>query len=82
MPNLPGEPVAEDLPALVTALGAANARLSKVIEAKDAQLAAVRTALEAADARFAALSGRVAELERRLEGFLGIIEAAFVGQPV
>jgi hypothetical protein len=66
VPDLPAEPPAEDLPALVAALGAANARLRAVIEAKDAQLAAAGAALVAAEARFAALSGRVAELERRL----------------
>ena len=47
-------------------LRAANARLREVIEAKDAQLAAGQAALEAAEARFAAVSGQVAELERRL----------------
>jgi hypothetical protein len=66
VPDLPSEPVGEDLPALVAALRAANARLREVIEAKDAQLAAAGGALEAAEARFAALSERVAELERRL----------------
>jgi transposase len=66
VPDLPPEPAGEDLPALVAALRAANARLREVIEAKDAQLAAATAALEAAQARFAALSERVAELERRL----------------
>src|SRR6266566_7138998 len=66
MPGLPAEPAGEDLPALVAALRAANARLRQVIEAKDVQLAAAGAALEAAEARFAALSERVAELERRL----------------
>jgi transposase len=66
VPDLPPEPAAEDLPALVAALRAANARLREVIEAKDAQLAAAGAALVAAEARFAALSERVAELERRL----------------
>ena len=66
MPDLPPEPAGEELPALVAALRAANARLREVIEAKDAQLAAAGAALEAAEARFAALSERVAELERRL----------------
>jgi len=66
VPGEPSEPAAEDLPALVAALRAANARLREVIEAKDAQLAAATAALEAAEARFAELSERVAELERRL----------------
>ena len=66
MPDLPAEPAGEDLPALVAALRAANARLREVIEAKDAQLAAAGAALEAAEARFAELSERVAEMERRL----------------
>jgi transposase len=66
MPDLPAEPAGEDLPALVAALRAANARLREVIEAKDAQLAAAGAALEAAESRFAALSERVADLERRL----------------
>jgi transposase len=66
MPDLPAEPAGEDLPALVAALRAANARLREVIEAKDAQLAAAGAALEAAEARFTELSERVAELERRL----------------
>jgi Family of unknown function (DUF6444) len=66
VPDLPSEPAGEDLPALVAALRAANARLSEVIEARDAQLVAATAALEAAQARFAALSERVAELERRL----------------
>jgi len=66
MPALPAEPAGEDLPALVTALRAANARLREVIEAKDARLAAAGAALEAAEARFAELSERVADLERRL----------------
>src|ERR1022692_1242639 len=66
MPHLPPEPAGEDLPALVAALRAADARLREVIEAKDAQLAAAGAALEAAEARFAELSERVAELERRL----------------
>ena len=66
MPDLPAEPAGEDLPALVAALRAANARLREVIEAKDAQLAAAGAALQAAEARFAELSERVAELERRL----------------
>src|SRR5580704_6132400 len=66
MPDLPLEPAGEDLSALVAALGAANARLREVIEAKDAQLAAAVAAVEAAQARFAELSERVAELERRL----------------
>ena len=66
MPDLPAEPAGEDLPVLVAALRAANARLREVIEAKDAQLAAAGAALEAAEARFAELSERVAELERRL----------------
>jgi hypothetical protein len=56
MPDLPPEPAGEDLPALVAALRAANARLREVIEAKDAQLAAAGAALEAAEARFAELS--------------------------
>jgi transposase len=64
--DLPPEPAGEDLPALVAALRAANARLREVLEAKDAQLAAAGAALEAAQARFGALSERVAELERRL----------------
>jgi len=51
MPDLPAEPAGEDLPALVAALRAANARLREVIEAKDAQLAAAGAALEAAEAR-------------------------------
>jgi transposase len=62
VPDLPAEPAGEDLPAL----RAANARLREVIEAKDAQLAAAGAALRAAEARFAELSGRVAELGRRL----------------
>jgi transposase len=66
VPDLPAEPAGEDLPALVTALRAANARLREVIEAKDAQLAAAGAALEAAEARFAELSERVADLERCL----------------
>jgi hypothetical protein len=66
VPDLPAEPAGEDLPALVAALRAANARLREIIEAKDAQLAVAEAALEAAEARFAALSERVAELERRL----------------
>jgi transposase len=66
VPGQPSEPAGEDLPGLVAALRAANARLREVIEAKDAQLAAATAALEAAEARFAGLSERVAELERRL----------------
>jgi transposase len=66
VPGEPSEPAAEDLPALVAALRAANARLREVIKAKDAQLAAATAALEAAQARFAELSERVADLERRL----------------
>jgi transposase len=66
VPDLRPEPAGGDLPALVAALRAANARLREVIEAKDAQLAAATAALEAAEARFAALGERVAELERRL----------------
>ena len=65
MPDLPAEAAGEDLPALVTALRAANARLREVIEAKDAQLAVAEAGLEAAEGRFAALSERVAELEWR-----------------
>ncbi len=60
MPSLPpGDAAPEDLRALVAALREANARLRDVIEAKDAQLAAVQ-------AQIAVLSGRVADLERRL----------------
>jgi len=66
VPDLPAERAGEDLPALVAALCAANARLREVIEAKEAQLAAAGAALEAAEARFTELSERVAELERRL----------------
>ena len=66
LPDLPSEPAGQDLPALVAALRAANARLREVIEAKDAQLAAAGAAREAAEARFAELSERVTELERRL----------------
>jgi transposase len=66
VPDLPAEPAGEDLPALVAALRAANARLREVIEAKDAQLAVAGAALGAAEARFAELSERVAELKRRL----------------
>lgn len=66
MPDLPPEPAGEELPALVAALRASNARLREVIEARDAQLAAASAALEAAEARIAALSERVAEMERRL----------------
>lgn len=66
MPDLPAGPAGEDLPALVAALRAANARLREIVEAKDAQLAVAEAGLEAAEARFAALSERVAELERRL----------------
>jgi transposase len=66
VPDLPPAPAGEDLPALVAALRAANARLREVIEAKDAQLAVGRAALEAAQARFAAPGERVADLERRL----------------
>jgi transposase len=66
VPDLPPEPAGDDLPVVVAALRAANARLREVIEAKDARLAAAGAALEAAEARFAALSERVAELERRL----------------
>ena len=65
MPDLPPEPAGEELPALVAALRASNARLREVIEARDAQLAAAGAALEAAEARIAALSERVAEMERR-----------------
>jgi Tfp pilus assembly protein FimV len=46
VPDLPPEPAAEDLPALVAALRAANARLREIIEAKDAQLAVAQAALE------------------------------------
>ena len=66
MPDLPPEPAGEELPALVAALRASNARLREVVEARDAQLAAAGAALEAAEARIAALSERVAEMERRL----------------
>ena len=66
MPDLPPEPAGEELPALVAALRASNARLREVIEARDAPLAAASAALEAAEARIAALSERVAEIERRL----------------
>ena len=66
MRDLPPEPAGDDLPVVLAALRAANARLREVIEAKDAQLAAAGAALEAAEARFAALSERVTELERRL----------------
>lgn len=66
VPDLPARPAGEDLPALVAALRAANARLREIIEAKDAQLAVAEAGLEAAEARLAALSERVAELERRL----------------
>jgi hypothetical protein len=45
VPDVPTEPAGEDLPALVAALRAANARLREVIEAKDAQLAAAGAAL-------------------------------------
>ena len=65
MPDLPPEPAGEELPALVAALRASNARLREVVEARDAQLAAAGAALEAAEARIAALSERVAEMERR-----------------
>ena len=66
MPDLPPEPAGEELPALVAALRASNARLREVVEARDAQLAAAGAALEAAEARIAALSERVAQMERRL----------------
>jgi transposase len=66
VPDLPPEPAGEELPALVAALRASNARLREVVEARDAQLAAAGAALEAAEARIAALSERVAEMERRL----------------
>jgi transposase len=65
VPDLPPEPAGEELPALVAALRASNARLREVVEARDAQLAAAGAALEAAEARIAALSERVAEMERR-----------------
>jgi transposase len=65
---VPGErPSARDE---VSALRAANARLRRVVEAKDAEIAALRMALEAGQARQAELVKRlelrVAELERRL----------------
>ena len=65
---MPGEPLsARDE---VSALRAANARLRRVVEAKDAEIAALRMALEAGQARQAELVKRlelrVAELERRL----------------
>jgi hypothetical protein len=54
----------------VAALRAANARLRAVVEAKDAEIAALRAALEAGQARQAEvirrLELRVAELDRRL----------------
>jgi len=60
VPSLPPDDAApEELRALVAALREANARLRSVIEAKDAQL-------QAAQAQIAVLSGRVADLERRL----------------
>jgi transposase len=53
----------------VSALRAANARLRRVVEAKDAEIAALRVALEVGQARQAELVKRlelrVAELERR-----------------
>ena len=66
VPDLAAEPAGEDLPALVAALRAANARLREIIEAKDAQLTVAEAGLRGAEARLAALSERVAELERRL----------------
>ena len=63
----------DDLPAAgdeASAQRAANARLRRVAEAKDAEIAALRVALEAGQARQAELITRlelrVAELERRL----------------
>jgi len=54
----------------LAALRAANARLRRVVEAKDTEIAALRAALEAGQARQAELIRklelRVAELERRL----------------
>jgi hypothetical protein len=48
--GLPPGPSAEELLAVVAALRASDARLREVIEARDAQLAAVSTALESAGA--------------------------------
>jgi len=54
----------------VSVLRAANARLRRVVEAKDAEIAALRVALEAGQARQAGLIRRlelrIAELERRV----------------
>jgi hypothetical protein len=58
-------------------------RAARVIEARDAELAAAGAALAAAEARIAALGDRVAELERRLGKDSGdVVEAAVVRQPV
>jgi transposase len=51
----------------VAALRAANARLRQVVEAKDTEIAALRSALEAAHARQGELIRRHAELTRVLE---------------
>ena len=47
MPDLPAEPAGEDLPALVAALRAANARLRRVIDAKDTEISALRASHQA-----------------------------------
>ena len=59
---MPGEPVCDD----AAGLRAANARLRAVVEAKDAQVAALTAALEASLERERRLELRLAEVERRL----------------
>jgi uncharacterized protein DUF6444 len=59
VPDVPDDAAPQELRALVAALHEANARLREAIEAKDAQLAA-------APAQIGVLTGRVADLERRL----------------
>lgn len=68
---MPDLPAGEDLPALVAALRAANARLREVIEAKDAQLAVAEAALVAAEEGFTGAAPG--------QGFLDVVAAAVVG---
>ena len=69
----------------MTALRAANARLRQVVEAKDTEIAVLRTAhqaqLDALRAQVAALAAEVADLRARLRGDVAeLLEAAVVGR--
>ena len=84
MPDVPGLPSAEELAALPHAeLAVRLAEAYRLIAQLTAQVRELAARVEEAVAENGLLAARVEELERQArEGFLHVVEAAVVGQPV